>query len=64
MIDKSHEDEYNEEVKVTYENGKTIYRLYRCGELVYIGVEDGKVGSRDRHLERHEDERLGEDGSD
>lgn len=55
MIYKDRESEYNrEKVKVIYEDGKTIYKLYRDGQLIYIGVHDGPRD--DRHLD---DERLG-----
>ena len=62
MIYKDKESGYNRErVKVFYEDGKTIYKLYRNGELVYIGVHDGprdgkRLDDNDRQLD---DERLG-----
>jgi hypothetical protein len=38
MVDKFKKCKYNEYVKVIYEAGRTIYKLYRDGKLVYIGV--------------------------
>ena len=38
MVDKSRKQKYNETVKVISDRDKTIYKLYRCGKLIYIGV--------------------------
>lgn len=43
MVDKNRRSKYNEYVVVIAHNGKTIYKLYRDGILIYIGVvNDGK----------------------
>jgi hypothetical protein len=38
MVDKKRKNRYNEIVKVIFEDGKTIFKLYREGKLIYIGV--------------------------
>ena len=37
-LDKNVNKQYNRDVSIIYEEDKTIYKLYRDGKLVYIGV--------------------------
>lgn len=38
MVDKKKKRSYNEYVKVILEDKRMIYKLYRNGRLIYIGV--------------------------
>ena len=49
MVDKNRKEKYNERVTVLHENGKTVYKLYRSGELIYIGVQDDDKSSNNDH---------------
>jgi len=39
MVDKQKKHVYSEKVVVIHESDRTIYKLYRFGKLVYIGVK-------------------------
>jgi hypothetical protein len=38
MVDKKSKCRYND-VRLIFENGRTIFKLYREGKLIYIGVK-------------------------
>jgi hypothetical protein len=60
---KNQKDRYNKEhVILIHEDGKTIYKLYREGKLIYIGVDDDKKHSDSNDDRRVHDERSGKDG--
>jgi hypothetical protein len=47
MLEKYHKSRYNDRVVVVHEENKTIYKLYRDGKLIYIGVkENGSISRR------------------
>lgn len=50
MVDKRYVPKYNEYVIVITQDDKTVYKLYRAGELVYIGVKenDSELGFDER----------------
>jgi len=41
MVDRKRKNRYND-VKVIFEDGKTTFKLYREGKLIYIGVVNGR----------------------
>jgi len=45
MVDKKMKTRYND-VKVVFESDRTIFKLYRDGKLIYIGVKANESVSR------------------
>lgn len=41
MVDKKMKTRYND-VKVVFESDRTIFKLYREGKLIYIGVKQNE----------------------
>jgi hypothetical protein len=49
---KHRDRRYNKDnVKLVFEDGRTVWKLYRCGKLIYIGVHDDKMGHDERTRE-------------
>ena len=36
MVDIFADPKYNRKIRVVYESGRTVYKLYQSGQLVYI----------------------------
>jgi hypothetical protein len=43
MFDKDKNKKYSKNVSIIYDGNKTIYKLYRDGKLVYIGVAQNET---------------------
>jgi len=50
MVDNRRRSKYNEYVVVIKHDEKTVYKLYRSGKLVYIGVKENDRMAPDERI--------------